>query len=99
MFATGTMAGSAADGNGWVMLCTGSSDVAQLVYVGDSDSQTSHSQTEQCAFSAGTLANSPAPVLFLDIDLYQAAFTNYNDRLSKTSHHFKLPRAPPSLLV
>ncbi len=99
MFTTGTMAGSAADGNGWVMLCTGSSDVAQLVYIGDSDSHVSHSQPEQCAFSAGTLAYSFAPVLFLDLDLYTPTFTDYSDRLSKTSRHFKLPRAPPSLLV
>lgn len=99
MFATGTMAGSATDGNGWVTLCTGSSDVAQLVYIGDLDPQSTHSQTEQCAFSSGLLANTHIPSLQIGNDLVPLFLTQYTRHISKASQRFKLPRAPPIALV
>ncbi|KZZ10282.1 hypothetical protein A3758_19410 [Oleiphilus sp. HI0118] len=99
MFATGTMAGSSANGSGWVMLCIGSSDVAQLVYLGDQEHPSSHSQTEQCPFSGGVLAHAFTPDQVVHLDLSLQIDTQYSFRLSEASRYFKLPRAPPFSLV
>lgn len=94
IFATGTMAGSAADGGGWVTLCTASSDVAQLVYIGDSEQQSGHSQTEQCAFTGGVLATADIPGLQLLPDSSSASFYQTRNHRTNTPRHHKLARAP-----
>lgn len=99
MFATGTMAGSAANGGSWITLCTGSSDVAKLVYIGDSEQDASHTQAEQCVFSAGVLANSYIPSQFIASELSSSILVTNTTHTCKASQYFKLPRAPPTALV
>ena len=99
MFATGTMAGSATNGGGWVTLCTGSSDVAKLVYLGDSEQGSSHTQAEQCVFSASVLAHSYVPSLFIGSGLTFTSAVTTPSHTCKANHYFKLPRAPPAALV
>ena len=95
MFATGTMAGSGLDGSGWVTLCTGSSDVAQLVYIGDKDQQAPHAETEQCLFSATVLATSDAAAQISSTTLFYTRHQAPHSDTSNPTSRFKLPRAPP----
>lgn len=95
LFATGTMAGSGADGGAWVTLCTGSSDVAKLVYIGDQEPQSSHAQSELCAFSVGVSAVSHVSA---QVSKKQPSFAFSLERASQPAilpKRVKLPRAPP----
>ena len=99
MFATGTMAGSGINGGNWVTLCTGSSDVSKLVYIGDSEQGSSHTQAEQCVFSGSVLAHSYVPSLFIGSGLTFTSAVTTTSHTSKANQYFKLPRAPPAALV